>query len=120
MPRTRLILLAAIFATLLTTSCHSGEEKDAPAEHNHEIPPARAADEAAIRAASAAWSQASSAQELDKAVSFYADDAVQFPEKAPPQKAKKISARIGPGCSQRPAAASVFGPRPSKSRAQVS
>ena len=33
----------------------------------------RCAKEAAIRAASAAWSQAASAKDLDKAVSFYAE-----------------------------------------------
>jgi uncharacterized protein (TIGR02246 family) len=83
MPRTRLILLAAISAMLITTSCFRAGEKDGPAEHQQEIQQARAADEAAIRAASAAWSQAATAKDLDKAVSFYAADALILPEKAP-------------------------------------
>lgn len=83
MPRTRLILLAAISAMLITTSCFRAGEKDGPAERQQEIQQARAADEVAIRAASAAWSQAATAKDLDKAVSFYAADALILPEKAP-------------------------------------
>ena len=83
MPRTRLILLAALFAMILTTSCDRAGEKDSRAEHQQEIQQAHAADEAAIRAASAAWSQAASAKDLDKVVSFYADDALVLPDKAP-------------------------------------
>jgi uncharacterized protein (TIGR02246 family) len=43
----------------------------------------RASDEAAIRAASAAWSQASAAKDVDKTVSFYGDGAVVMSPKAP-------------------------------------
>jgi len=89
MPRTRPILLAALFAILLTTSCDRVGEKDSQAQHQQEIQQSRAADEAAIRAASAAWSQASTAKDLDKTISFYADDALQFPEKAPAAKGKE-------------------------------
>jgi uncharacterized protein (TIGR02246 family) len=83
MLRTRLILLTAIFAMALTTSCDRVGEKDAQAQHQQEIQQTRAADEAAIRAASAAWSQAATAKDLDKAVSFYADDALVLPDRAP-------------------------------------
>jgi len=85
MPRTRCILpmLAALFAMLLTTSCDQPAKKDGQAEHQQEIRQARAADETAIRAASAAWSQAATAKDLDKVVSFYADDALVLPDKAP-------------------------------------
>jgi uncharacterized protein (TIGR02246 family) len=89
MPRTRLILLAAIFATACTTSCDRVDEKDSQAQHQQEIQQSRAADQAAIRAASAAWSQASTAKDLDKTISFYADDALQLPEKAPAAKGKE-------------------------------
>jgi uncharacterized protein (TIGR02246 family) len=89
MPRTRPILLAALFAILLTTSCDRAGEQDSQAQHQQEIRQSRAADEAAIRAASAAWSQASTAKDLDKTMSFYADDALQFPEKAPAAKGKE-------------------------------
>lgn len=50
------------------------------------VPPAdtRASNETAIRAASAAWSQAASAKDVDKAVSFYGDGAVVMSPKNPP------------------------------------
>jgi uncharacterized protein (TIGR02246 family) len=91
MPRTCHILpmLAALFAMILTTSCDQAGKKDGQAEHQQEIQQARAADEAAIRAASAAWSQAVTAKDLDKSISFYADDAVQFPNKAPAARGKE-------------------------------
>jgi uncharacterized protein (TIGR02246 family) len=107
MPRTRLILLAALVAMFLTTSCYRAGEKDGQAEQQQEIQRARAADEAAIRAASVAWSQAATAKDLDKAVSFYSDDALQFPNKAPAAKGKEnirknwapMLAAPGPGLS---------------------
>jgi uncharacterized protein (TIGR02246 family) len=40
-------------------------------------------DEATIRALDAAWSQSAGAKDLDKMVSFYADDASMLPSKAP-------------------------------------
>jgi uncharacterized protein (TIGR02246 family) len=85
MPRTRHILpmLAALFVMLLTASCDQPAKKDAQAANQQEIQQTRAAAEAAIRTASAAWSQAATAKDLDKAVSFYADDAVILPDKAP-------------------------------------
>jgi uncharacterized protein (TIGR02246 family) len=43
----------------------------------------RAADEAAIRADSAAWSAAAQAKDIDKSMSFYTDDAVQASQGAP-------------------------------------
>ncbi len=44
-----------------------------------------AADEAAIRANSIAWSAAVTAKNRDKALSFYADDAIAFDPGRPPQ-----------------------------------
>jgi uncharacterized protein (TIGR02246 family) len=107
MPRIRLILFATLFAMILTTSCYRAGEKDGQAEQQREMEQARAADEAAIRAASAAWSQASVAKDLDKAVSFYTDDAVQMSPKAPATKGKEnirknwapMLAMPGPGLS---------------------
>jgi len=52
-------------------------------EHMHQIPDTRAADEAAIRAASQEWSNAASSRDLEKAVSFYAEDATYNPPGAP-------------------------------------
>jgi uncharacterized protein (TIGR02246 family) len=43
----------------------------------------RAADQAAIRAASQEWSNAASTRDLEQAVSFYADDATYHPPGAP-------------------------------------
>jgi ketosteroid isomerase-like protein len=51
-----------------------------------QAPPAadtRAADEAAIRAASAEWAKVAAAKDLDKTLSYYADDASMFPPNAP-------------------------------------
>jgi uncharacterized protein (TIGR02246 family) len=83
MPRSRLILPAALFAIILATSCDQAGKRDGQAKHQQEIQQARAADQAAIRAASAAWSQSATAKDLDKAVSFYADDALILPDRAP-------------------------------------
>jgi uncharacterized protein (TIGR02246 family) len=52
-------------------------------EHMHQQPDTRTADEAAIRAASQEWSNAASGRDLEKAVSFYADDATYNPPGAP-------------------------------------
>src|SRR5271170_4836468 len=109
MPRTRhvLAMLAALYAMILTTSCDQAGKKDGQSEQQQEILQARAADEAAIRAASAAWSQAAAAKDLDKAVSFYADDGMILPEKAPALKGNEnirknwapLLALPGPGLS---------------------
>jgi uncharacterized protein (TIGR02246 family) len=107
MPRSRSILPTAILAMLLTTSCDQPGKKDAQAADQQEIQQARAADEAAIRAASAAWSQAATAKDLDKAVSFYADDAVILPDKVPAVRGQEnfrknwapLLALPGPGLS---------------------
>jgi uncharacterized protein (TIGR02246 family) len=83
MPRAQLILIAALFPILATTSCSRCSDRDFQAQHQQQLQPTQAADEAAIRAASAAWSQAATAKDLDKTVSFYADDALILPDKAP-------------------------------------
>lgn len=115
MPRSRLILPAALFAMLLTTSCDQPAKKDTQVDHQQEIQQARAADEAAIRAASAAWSQAATAKDLDKAVSFYSDDALVLPDKAPAIKGVEnfrkdwapLLALPGPGLSWKTSALEV-------------
>jgi uncharacterized protein (TIGR02246 family) len=115
MPRTRLSLSAAIFVMLLTTSCDQAAKKDAQAQQQQEIQQSRAADEAAIRAASAAWSQASAAKDLDKATSYYTDDAVQLSPKSPATKGKEnirknwgpMLAAPGPGLTFQPTSIEV-------------
>ncbi|MFZ3217163.1 MAG: SgcJ/EcaC family oxidoreductase [Candidatus Acidiferrales bacterium] len=71
-------LLAALVVSCFVTACTNSVEKNAQAELERArvAQLSRAADEAAIRAATIAWSQASVARDLDKAVSVYADDAV--------------------------------------------
>lgn len=63
--------LTLLLAALVTNAWHS------LAQGTH------SADEAAIRRAGAEWSQAASAKDVDKAVSFYADDASMLPYAAP-------------------------------------
>lgn len=89
MQRTQRVLPAALLAMLVAASCNQGRQKDRPGEQQQEIQQARATDEAAIRAASAAWSQAATAKDLERAVSFYADDAVVLPDKAPATRGKE-------------------------------
>jgi len=58
-----------------------------------------ARDQAAIEAACADWSKASQAKDLDKTMSFYADDAIVLSPKMPCSKARTIFARDGRRCS---------------------
>jgi len=66
-----------LFACL---ACLSGCNQQAT-----QAPPAdtRAADEAAVRAASAEWAKVAAAKDLEKTLSYYADDASMFPPNAP-------------------------------------
>jgi uncharacterized protein (TIGR02246 family) len=81
--RSLLLLLAALFAMSITMACaEQTAQKPAPP------PDTRKADEAAIRAASADWSKASQAKDLDKATSYYADDAIFFVENGAMVKGK--------------------------------
>jgi uncharacterized protein (TIGR02246 family) len=67
------LLLIGLFAMTITVACaEQTAQKPVPP------PDTRKADEAAIRAASSAWSKAFQAKDLDKAASYYADDAALF------------------------------------------
>src|SRR4029453_6945484 len=46
-------------------------------------PDTRATDETAIRAASAEWAKVAAAKDLEKTLSYYADDASMFPPNTP-------------------------------------
>jgi ketosteroid isomerase-like protein len=46
-------------------------------------PDTRAADEAAVRAASAEWAKVAAAKDLEKTLSYYAEDASMFPPNMP-------------------------------------
>jgi uncharacterized protein (TIGR02246 family) len=81
--RSFLLLLAALFAMNSLVACSSQPQKPV------QPPDTRAADEAAIRANVVAWSQAAQAKDLNKALSFYADDAIQMPDRAALIKGKE-------------------------------
>lgn len=97
--RSYVLLMAALFTMNFVAACSN--EKPAPP------PDTRAADEAAIRANVVAWSQASQAKDVNKALSFYADDAIQMPDRAELIKGKEnmrkdweqMLAMPGPGLS---------------------
>jgi ketosteroid isomerase-like protein len=77
-------LAGTLAAALLTQGC--SQTTTAPVAQSPAAPAdTRAADEAAIRADSAAWSAATEAKDADKAVSFYAPDAVVFDDGGPIQ-----------------------------------
>jgi len=65
-------VIAFAFAALLTACAQPAAPPDT-----------RATDEAAIKAADEEWSKAAAARDLDKVMSYYADDAVLFAPKAP-------------------------------------
>jgi ketosteroid isomerase-like protein len=57
-------------------------------------PDTRAADEAAIKTAAADWGKAAAAKDLDKTLSYYADDASMYPPNMPiatgPEARRKV------------------------------
>ncbi len=77
MSLSRFSLFACAVAALATVGCSNQSEGSGAA------PDTRAADEAAIRAATTAMEQGVSAKDLDKIVADYVDDAVLFAPKAP-------------------------------------
>jgi uncharacterized protein (TIGR02246 family) len=67
-----LLMIAVICAACFGVSCSPQQTEPEAA------PDTRAADEAAIRAADADWAKAAAAKDLEKCMSYYADDAVVF------------------------------------------
>jgi ketosteroid isomerase-like protein len=102
------VLLSAILIGLAAfPSCWREGVKDGRVERER-LSLQRAIDaEAAIRAATVAWSKAAQAKDLDKAVSFYSNDAIQFVDKSPMAQGKEniraawqqLLALPGPGLS---------------------
>ncbi|HXZ11657.1 MAG TPA: SgcJ/EcaC family oxidoreductase [Candidatus Sulfotelmatobacter sp.] len=83
MLRSRSVVLSlALLSLAFAAGCASEPQKPAAP------PDTRKADEAAIRAASAEWSKASEAKDLEKSVSYYADDAVFLVDKGALVKGK--------------------------------
>jgi len=85
MPRSHsMILPLAVFLAISFAAACGNQTAQAPAPP----PDTRKADEAAIRAASADWNKAAQARDLDKATSYYAEDAVDLVDKGALVKGK--------------------------------
>jgi hypothetical protein len=78
MKRMHIPLLAPVAAVVILVACGQEVGQKTPAAVD-----TRAQDEAAIRAASAAWSKAATAKDLEKCISVYAEDAERLPDGAP-------------------------------------
>lgn len=101
------LLFAMLAGLASTTACWREGVTDGRVERER-LSLQRAIDaEAAIRTATIAWSRAAQAKDLDKAVSFYAADAIEFVDKAPLVQGKEniravwrqLLALPGPGLS---------------------
>ncbi|MFZ0883955.1 MAG: DUF4440 domain-containing protein [Candidatus Acidiferrales bacterium] len=77
------LLSCTVVCATLVAGCSTGTGDHLQPHVAAQPADTRASDEAAIRAASAAWSKASAAKDIDKAVSFYGDGAVVMSPKAP-------------------------------------
>jgi ketosteroid isomerase-like protein len=81
--RSALLWLVLLLVLGSTAACWRQGVRDGRIEQQR-LALARAVEaEANIRAATIEWSVASKAKDVDKAVSFYADDAIEFVDKAP-------------------------------------
>jgi uncharacterized protein (TIGR02246 family) len=69
----------------------------------------RSADEIAIRTAAAQWDKAASAKDLEKVISFYADDASLLPQGAPIATGKDAIRKFWASLLARPGFAASFG-----------
>jgi uncharacterized protein (TIGR02246 family) len=78
--RTICLMACAITIGMVGTGCEEGHLNSPTSQQGADT---RAADQATIRAASQEWSNAASNHDLEKAVSFYADDATYNPPGAP-------------------------------------
>jgi uncharacterized protein (TIGR02246 family) len=76
------LLTSTLASVMLVSGCSMGSGDQPKPQAMAQPVDTRAADEAAIRAASLAWSQASRAKDLDKSVAVYTEDAVQMSPKA--------------------------------------
>ena len=78
-----LFVPSALVLAILVSGCSTGTGDQPKPQAAAQPVDTRAADEAAIRAASAAWSQAYVVKDLEKSSSVYTDDAVVMSPKAP-------------------------------------
>jgi uncharacterized protein (TIGR02246 family) len=77
MPRLRSMILFTSFLVAISAIACSNQTAQQPAPP----PDTRKADEAAIRAASAEWSKAAQAKDLDKSMSYYAEDSIYLSDR---------------------------------------
>lgn len=81
--RSPLLLLSVLVCIASMTACFRQGMRDGRVEQQR-LALARAVEaQANIRATTVDWSAASKAKDVDKAVSYYADDAIEFVNKAP-------------------------------------
>jgi uncharacterized protein (TIGR02246 family) len=76
------LLCCAVISVIAVAGCRTGTNDQPRPQISAQPPDTKAADQAAIRAASTAWSQASAAKDVDKSISFYTEDVVMMPPKA--------------------------------------
>jgi uncharacterized protein (TIGR02246 family) len=81
--RNALLLLISLCALFSTAACFRRGNRDARVEQQRLSLERAIEAEVDIRAATVAWSKASQARDVEKAVSFYADDAIELVNKAP-------------------------------------
>jgi uncharacterized protein (TIGR02246 family) len=87
--RSALLFLIALVALVSTSACWRLRQRDTRIEQQRLSLQRAIEAEAAIRAATIEWSKAAHARDVDNAVSFYADDALQFVDKAPMVEGKE-------------------------------
>ncbi len=81
--RATVLFLGVLMLLGLGLACSKANEDRERAEEQREHADTRAADEAAIGALSAEWSKGMAGKDVAKCVSFYAEDASMFPDRAP-------------------------------------
>jgi len=103
-PRLNFCRITLALALLLLASACTQQPKPAAAP-----PDTRPADEKAIRALVADWATAAAAKDLEKTLSFYADDASMFPTNAPIASTKEARRQVWAAFMATPGYALAFG-----------
>ncbi len=87
--RATVLFLGVLMLLGFGAACSRGNEGGERAEAQRVPADTSAAEEATIGALSAEWSKALAAKDVEKSVSFYADDASMFPDHAPIARGKE-------------------------------
>ncbi len=83
------LYVIALLAVSFSAGCRLHRAAERRAARERDIQARIAQAEAAIRGATVEWSKATQAKDLDKAVSYYADDAIQFADRGPVVRGKE-------------------------------